>query len=545
MIKQFLNSKSKSITSAAVVISIASLTSRFLGVVRDRILAGEFGAGDTLDIYYAAFRVPDLIYNLVVLGALSAGFIPVFTSLLKKEESEKYKDNKQAWELVSLVLNILIIFLVAVCATAIIFTKDLVPVITPGFSFEKMDLTVGLTRIMFLSPVFLAISGIFGGILQSFKRFLLFSLAPILYNVGIIVGAIFFVPIWGIYGLAWGVVLGAFLHMVIQVPTAYKLGYRYSLNLKIKNKNFKKILKMMLPRTLGLATVQVNLIVFTIIASLLATGSLAVFNLANNLQSFPIGIFGISFAIAAFPTLSLLASRGQKKQFIENLSNTTKQILFFIIPFSVLLIILRAQIVRIIFGTGEFDWTATVNTADTLGYFSISLFAQALFPLFARAFYAVQNTMIPFLSALISALVNFILSVLLAEKMGVAGMALAFSVSSVLNFCMLWVILRARLGYLNEFSVIKSAFKTTLATIAMAVTIQSFKFIVAPLVDMQTFLGILLQTMISAGAGAIAFILISLLLKSQEMLQFKNSIKKKIFKKSKPPQDSLRESGGL
>jgi len=196
--------------------------SRALGILRDRVLAGEFGAGSELDMYFAAFRIPDLLFNLLVLGALSAGFIPVFTTYLSNK--------KKAWELVNIILNLIFVALVLITILLIILTPWLVKLITPGFSLEQLQITATLTRIMFLSPIFLAISGIFGSVLQSFKRFFIFSLAPIMYNVGIIIGALFFVPYLGIYGLAWGVVFGAMLHMAIQFPLIIYLGYRYFKN---------------------------------------------------------------------------------------------------------------------------------------------------------------------------------------------------------------------------------------------------------------------------------------------------------------------------
>ena len=297
-----------SITVAAALVALSSLVSRFLGIVRDRILAGQFGAGTTLDIYYAAFRIPDLIFNILVLGALSAGFIPIFTTLIKDHKShqsgEPQGDNQAAWSLANNVLNILVAGLAGLSLIGIIFAPILTRLITPGFDEAGQSLTTALTRIMFLSPLFLGISGIFGGILQSFKRFVIYSLAPIFYNLGIIIGALYFVELWGINGLAWGVVLGAGLHMAIQIPAIYHLGFRYRWQIRWQEINTRKIWRMMVPRTLSLAISQINLVVITIIASTLSSGSLAVFNFANNLQCFPIGILGISFAIAAFAVLA-------------------------------------------------------------------------------------------------------------------------------------------------------------------------------------------------------------------------------------------------
>jgi len=546
MIKSLINGESKTITSAAIIVGAASLASRFLGVIRDRILAGQFGAGDALDTYYAAFRVPDLIFNLLVLGALSAGFIPIFTLYLQRQEKDK------AWRLTNEILNILIVGLLVLCGLLFIFAPQLMKLITPGFSGDKMAATITLTRIMFLSPVLLGISSVLGGILQSFKRFLVYSFAPIFYNLGIIFGALVFVPWWGIEGLAWGVVLGAFLHFLVQIPSCTWLGYRYQLIFNWKDEAIKKIGRIMVPRTLTLGINQLNLVVITIIASTLAGGSLAIFNLANNLQIFPVGIFGISFAIAAFPTLAALAIKDDKKEFIHSFSNTTRQILFFMIPASVLLLILRAQIVRVILGSGQFTWEDTVLTIDTLAMFTISLFAQALIPLLIRGFYAFHNSLTPFVLGLISSVINVILSLIFIKSFtfwgynfdfGVAGLALAFSLSSILNFALLWMGLRLRAGSLDEKNVIWSVFKISVATLAMAIVTQFMKFGIEPYFGTRTFIGIFLQGLIAGLVGIAVFIVAGLALKSQEMITFVNALKKRIFKeKSLYPKESMDEN---
>ncbi|MFA6551864.1 MAG: lipid II flippase MurJ, partial [Patescibacteria group bacterium] len=286
MIKRLFNSKINSITSAAIIVATASVASRFLGIFRDRILAGEFGAGSTLDIYYTAFRIPDLVFNLFVLGALSAGFIPVFAGLCEKKSLLKFfsrgkeKCQPEAWYVANAVINLIGISLIFISVIFIIFTPQLMPLISPGFDSEKLAMTVAMTRIMFLSPFFLGLSSVMGGVLQSFKRFFVYSLAPIVYNIGIIIGALYFVPLWGVYGLAYGVVLGAILHFLIQLPATISLGYRWHPVLGVKNKNVREIIRMMIPRTMSLAISQINLVVITIIASMLAAGSLTIFNFA-------------------------------------------------------------------------------------------------------------------------------------------------------------------------------------------------------------------------------------------------------------------------
>ncbi len=532
-LKNILKRRTKNIGAAAILVGVFSMISRLLGILRDRILAGEFGAGEVLDAYYTAFRIPDLLYNLLILGALSAGFIPVFSALIKKmkkadDDSYPYQEeeNKEAWDLVSNILNILIIILSFFSILGFIFSPQLIKIIAPGFSPEMQSITTTLTRIMFLSPLFLGISSLLGGVLQSFRNFLIFSLSPIFYNVGIILGALFLVPVLGISGLAWGVVIGAFMHMAIQIPPVWILGFRWRAFINFKDKNFLKIAKMMVPRTLSLAISQINLVVVTIIASTLAAGSLAVFNFANNLQSFPIGVFGISFAVAAFPTLS--ASAFNEKKLVDNFSYTLRRILFFIIPSTVLLITLRAQIIRVILGTGEFSWRDTVLTINSLGFFALSLFAQASTPLLTRVFYARQNSKTPFLIGLIIVVINIFLSLFLGKRMGVAGLALAFSLSSILNFMLLWLRLYFEMGDLDQKNIIISVLKFSFAALVAGFFIQAGKALIWPFIDMSTFWGVLSQGLVAGLLGLGVYFLLTHLLKSEEMIELIQIVKKRL-----------------
>lgn len=537
MFKDFFKKQINNITAAAALIALSSLVSRFLGIVRDRILASQFGAGTTLDIYYAAFRIPDLIYNLIILGALSAGFIPIFTGLIKDFKASYHQDhpaskNKPAWDLVSNILNILSLALLILSLIGIIFAPILVRLISPGFGAVEQAATASLTRIMFLSPLFLGISGILGGVLQSFKRFLVYSLAPIFYNIGIIVGALYFVDIDGVNGLAWGVVLGAFLHMLIQMPVVYSLGYRYKLKINFKDQAARAIAKMMVPRTLSLAISQINLIVITIIASKLSSGSLTVFNFANNLQSFPIGIFGISFAIAAFPSLAEHAFNRDK--LADTFSQAMRQILFFIVPATVLIIALRAQIIRVVLGAGNFDWQDTILTMNTLGFFALSLFAQATIPLLTRVYYARHNSATPLYIGLFTILVNIVLSFYFAETMGVAGLALAYSVANVLNLVLLWLWLYFKVGSLDLLNILIAAGKFIIASLAAGMATQITKVLVWPYVDMTKLSGVFTQLTVAMFFGIIVYILFCYLFKSEELFELLSSLSKRWpFKKVK------------
>lgn len=534
MLKRLLNNQTKSITGAAIILGAASLASRLLGLVRDRVLAHYFGAGPVMDAYAAAFKIPDLIYALLIGGALTVGFIPIFTKIYLRRTSEQ----QEAWKFVSNVINIFGLLLIVLTTIFIFLTPYLIPLLAPGFTGEKRELTILMTRVMFLSPLLLGFSAMVGGVLQSLKNFFIYSLSPIMYNLGIIVGTTILVPLLGFSGLAWGVVLGAALHLLVQLPAFLKTGFHFSFVFNLADKSLRLMSRLILPRIMALAALQINLIVITAIASTLAAGSVAIFNYANNLQFFPLGIVGISFAVAAFPTLSALAAENKKEEMIKNLSSTVRQILFFIIPLSIIFLMLRAQIVRVVLGSGAFDWEATVRTADSLAFFSLGLFAQALPALLVRAFYALEDTKTPFCIAVLTVAVNIFLSWYLTRHwLGVEGLALAYTLAGILNTILLWIFLRWRLGSLDEERILTAVYKISIAAIVMALTIQTFKTLLAPFLDMQTFLGIFTQGAIAGLLGCVAYVVIGLLLKSYEMKIFVETIRKRLFRIKDLPTD--------
>lgn len=547
MIKKFVNGDflrekpTQSVAAAAFIISLAGVASRILGLFRDRILAGQFGAGDTLDAYYAAFRIPDLMYNLMIVGALSAAFIPVFTELISKDKEE------EAWKLSSGILSLQIVFTGFVSVILIVWAPWLMKLVTPGFHDEKMDLTVTLTRIMFLSPFLLGISGILGGSLVSLKKFLIYSLAPIFYNVGIIIGALFFVKTMGPVGLAWGVVLGAVLHLLVQYPAVKFSGFKFQPHFfdAWKDPSVRKVLKLMIPRTMTIAVSQINFTIITIFASTLTAGSLAVFNFANNIQSAPLGLFGISFAIAVFPTLSAHAARDEKEKFAIAFSRTFRQVLFFVIPVSVFLYVFRAQIVRVLLGSGEFNWDDTIMTFTVLGLLTMSLFAQSLLPLLTRTFYALQNTKTPLKIALVSEAINLILVVSLIKSHGVYGLAIAFSISSILNMTLLMIFLRKHLPDLKDAIIIDSAFRIISSSIVAGLVAQIGKIIVGTRGELDTFVAVLMQIVIAGSMGLSAFCLMSYYLKSKEFFQFTDSVTRKLFKAKKVIGEDTTEVTGI
>ncbi len=528
MLKRFLNSQAKTIAAAAVILGAASLISRLLGLFRDRILAGTFGAGDELDIYYAAFRIPDLVYSLLVFGAISAGFIPVFISYLQK-------DKNKSWHLANSVLNLMALSLIILSAVLIILAPWLIKLVAPGFSSEKLSLTVQLTRIMFLSPIFFGLSAVLGGILQSFRRFFIYSLGPIFYNLGIIFGALVLVKYFGLLGLAYGVVLGAFLHWLIRIPSAYSCGFKWQLVFDFRFAGVRRIFRLMPPRVLSLALSQINFWLMTVFASFLMAGSIAVYNLAHNIWSFPLGVFGVSFTLAAFPQLSARAQKKDVLGFVKTFSSTARQILFFTLPAAALFIILRAQIVRVILGTGRFDWQDTILTLETLAYFSLGLFAEALILLFLRGFFAWEDTRTPFLIGLLATGVRLSSAWYFARFLGVPGLALGFSLGGIFYLLLLFITLRKKIGLLDERNLSVSGAKMLLASFLAALAAYLSLQILAPLVNMTTGLGILIQGGVAGIIGILIYFFFAWLLGLSESKLFFASL----FRRNKlPPRDS-------
>jgi len=379
---------------AAVVLGLSSLGSRILGVVRDHLLTNRFGATrdvanmiSELDVYYVAFRLPDFIYNLLILGAVSSVFIPIFAGMLNQ-------DKEEAWKVANSVMNLVFVVMMGLCFVLWVFAPYIMKYFAFGFTPEALEHTVRLTRIMLLTPVIFGLSAVATSILNSFRRFTAMAFSPIVYNLAIIAGIIYLEPIYGIVGVTWAVVIGAVGHLLILMPSVFKVGFRPSLMFDLSHPRLRKMGAMAIPRFFSLSASQIGLIVSTSIASSFIVGSVAILNLAINLQSLPVGVIGLSVALATFATLAEIASSGNLDEFSKRVGATIRMILFLIIPATAGMILLRAEIVRLILGSGNFNWTDTVLTANTMGMFAIGMFALALLPLLSRAFYALEDTKI-------------------------------------------------------------------------------------------------------------------------------------------------------
>ncbi len=526
---KILNAESKSIVSGAAVVGILSLVSRLVGLVRDRLLAGMFGAGDVLDVYYAAFRLPDLLFNLIVVGALSASFIPLFS----KHYAEG-KKSERAWDLTTNVLHVILLGMLVLSAALFFAADPLSALIAPGFSPEKRHAVAGFTRVMLSAQVLLAASMVFGSTLQGMKRFFLSSFAPVFYNVGIIVGGLWFTRFLGPIGLAWGVVLGAFLHLMVQFVGARAAGYRHRWIFEPKDPDAREVVRLMGPRAAGIGLSQLVFVAYTTFATTLAAGSVTLFQFAYNIQFFPVGIVGVSYAIAAFPTFAETLGKKDHDGFRAAFSSTVRQVLFFLTPLSVAFLLLRAQAVRIVVGAGAFDWSSTVATADALAAFVLSVGAQSLVYVLARAYYALRDTYTPLVLGLAGDAIGLLIAFWLAPKYGVAGLGLAFSLGIFIELVLMWVILRQRLGTLGESTMVRSVLTVSGAGLVAAVVIQLGKQLVPVAVPLTTFWSVFAQGAVAGGLGLLAYLGVCALAGSEELGTVAASLKRKLFRRYQP-----------
>lgn len=491
------------VAGGAAIIAMASLSSRVIGLVRDNLFAKTFGASSTLDMYNAAFKVPDFIFNIVVLGALSASFVPVFIQRRTEAGSEA------ADRLASAVLNIMAVVLLLCAGLGLLFAPTIAHWLMADRGLDQQAGTAMLMRVMLLGVVCFGLSNVFSGVLQAKRKFLAFSIAPILYNLGIIVGILYLYPAVGLVGLAYGVVLGALLHLLVQLFAALHSGFCYQPFITWRTTGVRSILRLMPPRAFALGINQFNLMVMAAFALRMPAGSLTVWTWADNLQNVPINMVGVSLAISAFPVFSQAFAEQDFAKFKQVFSNNFRRLLFLIVPISVGILLLRAQIVRLVlgsFGSGAFDWQATIQTAQVLGVFAIALFAQASIPLLARSFFAHQDTRTTVTISVVTVIANLGLAFGLTNYLGLYGLALAFAISSLLNMLLLLLMLRLKFGDLDDIAIIKAVWRIIVATLAAGLVIHGIKYVVAPLVDMRTFIGILIQTICAVGGGGIVYL---------------------------------------
>ena len=443
---------------AGLVVSGAFLVSRALGWVRLVVIGRAFDAAD-LDTFFAAFRIPDLIFQLVAAGALSSALIPIVSALLAREEQA------HAWRVVSTVINLMLIALAALAVVLFVLAPVVMSAVTPGFGQEQLERTVGLARIMLLSPIFLALGSVATSVLNAGGRFAASAVAPIVYNLAIIAGALFLAPSLGVEGLAVGVVAGSLGHLLVQIRPLSRLGFRYEPRIDRGDPEARRALLLMAPRAFGLGAGQVTFIVVTALASTLFVGAVGDFNIAFTLLQIPIGVIGVPLGIVLLPSLSREAAVGHESEFASLLTRAIRLLLYAMIPIAALAAILRRELVEILFGGGKIGSTDLDSIATTLLWFLTGLAAHALIAVLARAFYARQDTVTPVLAAIAAVVINTTLAVALVGPMGLSGIALAIALAAWVEAVVLLTILRWRIQEMRLGGVVRVGFQAIAGTL--------------------------------------------------------------------------------
>lgn len=473
MVKRLFNSSStlftrqqSNILSASVIITASSLVSAVLGMVRNRVLVSQFfDTPAQLDAFWVAFRLPELAFQLLVVGTVSAALIPVLHTYSKKSKAEGMR-------VVSSVMNVVMTLFIIVSIVIFIFAVPFTRMITShNFSEAQILLSAGLTRTMLIAQLFFAVSNFLSATIQAHKRFLIPALSPSLYNVGIIIGVLAFAPSMGIYGAAVGVVIGSFLHLIIQLPLVYQLGYRHHFRFELSHPGVRELLRLAPPRTLTIAVSQIELFVSVYFATALPSGSLTIINLSQQLMTAPTRIFAVPLGQASLPFLSKQVADTDMKGFAWTVHSSLQHIFFLAFPAAMLLLILRIPLVRLAYGTSTFPWPATLLTGKSVAILSIALFAQGGIHILVRAFYALHNTLLPFVVAMISVGVNVGLSFLgvYILNIGVLGLASAVSIATIVQFLLLLALLVRALDEWKLIDLVGPTLKIVMASVIMGI----------------------------------------------------------------------------
>ena len=511
------------------VVMIAFVLSRVLGLLRDVVIAARFDQTER-DAYYAAFRIPDTIFLLVVGGAVSSAFIPVFSA-----QRAQGKD-AAAWRLASTLINLSIILVSLFGIVAALLAPQIIGgLIAPGYTGEKLQLTINLTIVLMLSPLFMGLGAWAQGILNAEHRFVLSAFAPIFYNLGIIVGALFFAPYIGPVGLAWGVVLGAILHIATQVPGLLRLGMKYQLRLNLRDAGTGEVLRLIGPRVVGQIAFQANFIIITSFASS-NSGWVNAVNYAFTLMMLPFGVFALSLSTVVFPTLAEQFGRREVAQMRVTVWGGVRLLVFLSAVSSVFLLVMREPIVRLLYQRNKFTASDTAQVADALLYFSLGLISYAVVEVLTRSFYAMHDTRTPVVIALITVAVNFLCCLLFVGPLGQGGLALALVLSTTAELLILLLTIRRRFSRLDpqnaavqqdERRAISGALKSIGAAAVVGLLLQGYLSFLAPIFPA----GLFGQLLSMSGAGllaVVAYLALSLLLGNAEARQLSALITRRL-----------------
>lgn len=518
--------KGENIQKATVIVMFTLFLSRILGFVREMIVARVYGRNYVTDSFIAAFTIPDVMFYLLVGGALSSGFMPVFNSYVAKE------DEDGAWKAANTFITVAIIFIIIFNILGITFARYLVPIVASGLAQNKeaLILTTKLTRIMFSAVTFTVLAGLTRGVLNSYKIFTSPSIGPVLYNIGMILGALLLGKKLGIYGMAIGVIVGAVMNFAVQVPDFKRVGKRFKFELELQNEGYKKMLRLMGPAIIGLSISQVNLVVNQNIASVLDEGSITALRYANRIMLLPLGIFAMGIATTIFPVLNTQIAKKEYSSFKDTLSLGLRTVMFITIPSTVGMIVLNQPIVRLLFRTGKFTESDVKVTAFALAFYSLAVVGQSAVQIITRGFYAIQDTKTPVKIGALTVIINIILNLIFvrSSKLAIGGIALSYSVTSIINMLLLYKKLSKKLNGLRVSEDIKASIKSTIASFVMG----GAAFIISRTIEFKFGIDSKLIQLIDIGisitVAIIIYFVVAYILKMPEMDYALAMIKKKL-----------------
>ena len=517
-----LSDTGNKVAKAALFLIITLAIARILGFAREAVMVTLFGQNYLTDAYRAAFSIPDFIYMMLVGGALSAAFIPVFSSYISTGQEDL------AWESASVVFNYIFLLLLVLIAVAYIFTAPLMNLLAPGLPAKYAAVAVSLTHIMFIQTFFMALSGIAQGILNSYNEFVAPALGSILYNLLIIVIGVLLVKQLGIIAFSYGVVIGAVLNFAIQIPALRRVGIKYRFSWDYKNPGFRKIIILMVPVLIGLSVGEFNLFVTQNLSSSVGAGMISAQNLAQKIMNLPVGIFGGAIAIAVFPTLTALTARGEMADFRRTSSLGLRAIFLVTIPASFGLAALGEPLIKMLFQQGQFTASMSHITSLVLMYFCIGLFAYSGIMVLNRSFYALKNTIIPLIAGVTTIILNVILSLQLVGPMGIRGLALASSLAGIFNLVILLIMLRLKAGPLGGRKIISSFSISVLASGVMYLVVHYCSNFMLQSLSFADKINQLLSVAVGIGLGAIVYGVIVYCFKLEESELLLAMIKKKL-----------------
>ncbi len=524
---QWLAKKQNSILSAAFIITAANIFSSLLGLLRERVLIKLFfntlASQQAYEAFQVAFQIPDMLFQLIVLGALSAAFIPLFTELKKKS-------SKKAFEFTSIVMNLVLLIFTFFSIIAFIFAKPITLARTGAeFTPEQVAIAVNLTRVMLFAQFFFAISNFLTGILQAYQRFIIPALAPLIYNLGIMLTSIFLAKYFGIYAAGLGVVVGAAFHMLIQLPLIKKTGFRWRPVFNWRFAGVRKLFKMMPPRLMTVGLTELQNLAMGFFATSIGDLSFVIVNLARRLMTLPIRFFGIPISQASFPFLSEESAELNRKKFNQLLLQSLNQISFLAMPASILLLILRVPAVRLVFGTANFPWQTTLMTGRLVSIIAISITAQAMVQLLIRSFYALKDTRSPFMVTTITVIVYLISNALgiYVFKWGVYSLGIAILISAFTELFFMLVLLQKKLKCFTFKDFFFPQFKMLLASFFMAIFLYlPFKILDEVIFDTTRTIDLLALTISTSTIAILVYLYFSILFDIKELNYFNSLIAK-------------------